>query len=75
MYGNWGRCGSWRENRWFPYDEDYEEDLESKIADIKQCNLEGGPDHIHAARFLGRFVENNVHGFILICHRVIARVG
>ena len=44
----------------FPYDEDYEEDLESKIADIKQCNLEGGPDHIHAARFLGRFVENNV---------------
>ena len=44
----------------FPYDEDYEEDLESKIADIKQCNLEGGPDHIHAARFLGRFVENDV---------------
>jgi len=44
----------------FPYDEDYEEDLESKIADIKQCNLEGGPDHIHAARFLGKFVENNV---------------
>ena len=41
----------------FPYDEDYEEDLESKIADIKQCTLEGGPDHIHAARFLGRFVE------------------
>lgn len=44
----------------FPYDEDYEEDLESKIADIKQCTLEGGPDHIHAARFLGRFVENNI---------------
>jgi leucyl aminopeptidase len=44
----------------FPYDEDYEEDLESKIADIKQCTLEGGPDHIHAARFLGRFVENDV---------------
>ena len=44
----------------FPYDEDYEEDLESKIADIKQCNLEGGPDHIHAARFLGKFVENDV---------------
>ena len=43
----------------FPYDEDYEEDLVSQIADIKQCNLEGGPDHIHAARFLGRFVENN----------------
>ena len=44
----------------FPYDEDYEEDLESQIADIKQCTLEGGPDHIHAARFLGNFVENNV---------------
>jgi|TARA_B110000037_G_scaffold1425_1_gene1625 leucyl aminopeptidase len=44
----------------FPYDEDYEEDLESKIADIKQCNLEGGPDHIHAARFLGRFVDKDV---------------
>ena len=38
---------------------DFEEDLESQIADIKQCNLEGGPDHIHAARFLGRFVEND----------------
>lgn len=44
----------------FPYDEDYEEDIESQIADIKQCTLEGGPDHIHAGRFLGRFVENNV---------------
>ena len=43
----------------FPYDEDYEEDLESQIADIKQCTLEGGPDHIHAARFLGRFIEHN----------------
>jgi len=43
----------------FPYDEDFDEDLESQIADIKQCNLEGGPDHIHAARFLGRFVEND----------------
>jgi leucyl aminopeptidase len=43
----------------FPFDEDYEEDLDSQIADIKQCTLEGGPDHIHAARFLGRFVENN----------------
>jgi len=44
----------------FPSDEDYEEDLKSQIADIKQCNLEGGPDHIHATRFLGRFVDNNV---------------
>jgi leucyl aminopeptidase len=44
----------------FPYDEDYEIDLDSDIADIKQCTLEGGADHIHAARFLGRFIENNV---------------
>jgi leucyl aminopeptidase len=44
----------------FPFDEDYEEDLESDIADIKQCTLEGGADHIHAARFLNRFIEKNV---------------
>jgi len=44
----------------FPFDEDYEEDLDSGIADIKQCTLEGGADHIHAARFLHRFIENNV---------------
>ncbi|MBT3826313.1 MAG: leucyl aminopeptidase family protein [Nitrosomonadales bacterium] len=44
----------------FPSDEDYEEDLKSQIADIKQCTLEGGPDHIHATRFLGRFINNNV---------------
>lgn len=44
----------------FPFDEDYESDLDSDIADIKQCTLEGGADHIHAARFLGRFIENDV---------------
>ena len=44
----------------FPFDEDYEDDLDSQIADIKQCTLEGGPDHIHAARFLARFVEKDV---------------
>ena len=44
----------------FPSDEDYEEDLKSQIADIKQCTLEGGPDHIHATRFLNRFIDNNV---------------
>ena len=31
-------------------------ELESKIADIKQCTLEGEADHILAARFLNRFV-------------------
>ena len=44
----------------FPYDDDYECDLDSHIADIKQCTLEGGADHIHAARFLGRFIENDI---------------
>jgi leucyl aminopeptidase len=44
----------------FPYDDDYESDLDSDIADIKQCTLEGGADHIHAARFLGKFIENDV---------------
>lgn len=40
----------------FPFDADYEEDLESKVADIKQCTLESEADHILAARFLKRFV-------------------
>lgn len=44
----------------FPYDDDYESVLDSDIADIKQCTLDGGADHIHAARFLGRFIENDV---------------
>jgi leucyl aminopeptidase len=42
----------------FPMDEDYEAALDSKIADIKQCTLEGEADHILAARFLARFVSN-----------------
>ncbi len=40
----------------FPLDADYEEGLESQIADIKQCTLEGEADHILAARFLMRFI-------------------
>ena len=44
----------------FPLDEDYEAALDSKIADIKQCTLEGEADHILAARFLLRFVEKDV---------------
>lgn len=42
----------------FPIDKDYEIDLESKIADIKQCMIEGDYDHILAACFLRRFVED-----------------
>ncbi len=44
----------------FPYEEDFDSDLDSDIADIKQCTLEGGADHIHATRFLGKFIENDV---------------
>ncbi len=39
----------------FPMDEDYDEALDSEIADIKQCTMEGEADHILAARFLKRF--------------------
>lgn len=39
----------------FPLDADYEAGLESKVADVKQCTLEGEADHILAARFLKRF--------------------
>ena len=42
----------------FPMDADYETDLESKIADVKQCTLDGEADHILAARFLCRFVSD-----------------
>lgn len=41
----------------FPMDEDYEEALESEVADVKQCTLEGEADHILAARFLERFTR------------------
>jgi leucyl aminopeptidase len=40
----------------FPMDEDFDGDLESPIADVLQCALEGKGDHILAARFLSRFV-------------------
>jgi leucyl aminopeptidase len=43
----------------FPTDADYEKRLESDIADIKQCTMEGNADHILAARFLQRFVKND----------------
>ena len=42
----------------FPLDDDYESALDSKVADIKQCTLEGEADHILATRFLKRFVND-----------------
>jgi len=51
-----GRCSG--ERVWpFPMDTDYDKQLESGIADVKQCLLEGNADHIMAARFLQRFVK------------------
>ncbi len=47
------------ERAWaFPFDADYDVELDSKIADVKQCTLEGEADHILAARFLNRFVDD-----------------
>jgi leucyl aminopeptidase len=37
-------------------DEDYDEPLESRVADVMQCSLDNDGDHILAARFLQRFV-------------------
>jgi len=44
----------------FPTDADFDKTLESDIADIKQCSLEGDADHILAARFLNRFVDDKI---------------
>ncbi|HEX5460741.1 MAG TPA: leucyl aminopeptidase family protein [Steroidobacteraceae bacterium] len=44
----------------FPFDADFDSDLESKVADIVQCTTEGKGDHILAARFLSRFVPENI---------------
>ena len=42
----------------FPLAEDYDTALESNIADVKQCTMEGEADHILAARFLKRFTDD-----------------
>lgn len=41
----------------FPFAEDYDSDLDSEIADIKQCTMDSDADHILAARFLSKFIE------------------
>jgi leucyl aminopeptidase len=56
----------------FPFDEDYDEDLDSDIADIKQCTLDGEADHVLAARFLSKFIEHDVpwlHVDLSACRR------
>jgi leucyl aminopeptidase len=44
----------------FPFDADYDSDLDSKVADIMQCAPEAKGDHILAARFLSRFVPEGM---------------
>ena len=44
----------------FPFEADYDSDIESKVADIAQCAVEGKGDHILAARFLSRFVPQEI---------------
>jgi leucyl aminopeptidase len=44
----------------FPMDADYDSDLESSVADVVQCALEGKGDHILAAKFLKRFVPDSI---------------
>jgi leucyl aminopeptidase len=44
----------------FPMDVDFDTDLESTVADVVQCAVDGKGDHILAARFLNRFVPQSV---------------
>jgi len=44
----------------FPLPDDFDADIESQIADVAQCAVEGKGDHIHAARFLKRFVPDDI---------------
>ncbi len=43
----------------FPMPRDYDADLESRVADVMQCAVDGKGDHILAARFLSRFVPED----------------
>jgi leucyl aminopeptidase len=44
----------------FPMDEDFDTDLDSAVADVLQCAVDGKGDHILAARFLSRFVPKEI---------------
>ena len=44
----------------FPMDPDYDTDLESSVADVLQCTVDGRGDHILAAKFLARFVPKDI---------------
>jgi leucyl aminopeptidase len=44
----------------FPMDDDFDSDLSSKIADVLHCTPDSKGDHILAARFLKRFVPDEI---------------
>jgi leucyl aminopeptidase len=44
----------------FPMDADFDSDLDSTVADVMQCAVEGKGDHILASRFLNRFVPKEI---------------
>jgi leucyl aminopeptidase len=44
----------------FPMDDDFDSDLESRVADTLQCAVDARADHILAARFLKRFVPDAI---------------
>ena len=44
----------------FPIGKEYLEELRSDTADIRQCAIDAGGDHIFAATFLAEFIENDV---------------
>lgn len=44
----------------FPFDADFDSDIESKVADVAQCAMDGKGDHILATRFLSRFVAEGI---------------
>jgi len=44
----------------FPMDKDFDDEIESPIADVMQCSMENKGDHILAARFLSRFVPDDL---------------
>jgi leucyl aminopeptidase len=49
------------ERTWgFPIGEDYMKELESKVADLRQCASSNAADHIYAASFLAQFVAEGV---------------
>ncbi|MCM2311589.1 MAG: M17 family metallopeptidase [Steroidobacteraceae bacterium] len=44
----------------FPMDRDFDDELDSAVADVMQCTMDNKGDHILAARFLSHFVPADV---------------